>query len=470
MATNSASDRVGDLAVEKCAAQHFGPWMIETQWFTQAVSAVKAGTYKAAAADVVRDAAGSGERLYTNTNGVAVISIAGQITKGDSSFGGASSVRTRNAVRKAVADDRVSSILLQIDSPGGTVAGTGDLAGDVAAANKRKPVYTYYEDLGASAALWIGLQARRVFANPTALIGSIGTVAVVEDSSGAMEKAGIKVHVISTGPYKGAFTDGAPVTDDQLADLQREVESLNEHFLAGVSAGRKMPLEQVRKLATGQCWIAAEAKTLGLIDEVASFDATMQAITKEVTRMNAEQFSAYAAENPESAEVKAIVAKGYKAGTADAHAAEVDRLKAIVAACPGKQQLAIDQFVAGHDADSAKATAAAIDAALTDSSAKLAEANARAEAALKEVEKVKALAGSVTPVAGAASQPAAGEKPARPDGSDHKALAGWEWDNEPEKRGSFSSKERYVGFRAAVLSGRLRVNTPASAAPATATK
>jgi hypothetical protein len=187
----------------------------------------------------------------------------------------------------------------------------------------------------------------------------------------------------------------------------------------------------------------------------------MQAITKEVTRMNAEQFSAYAAENPESAEVKAIVAKGYKAGIADAHASEVDRMKAIDAACPGKNRLAIDQFLAGHDADGAKATASAIDAALTESNAKLAEANARADAAMKEVEKTKALVGTVKPVAGEASAPAGGEKSPKPtDANDHKAIAGWEWDNEPEKRGSFSSKERYVGFRAAVLSGQLRVNTP----------
>jgi ClpP class serine protease len=74
------------------------------------------------------------------------------------------------------------------------------------------------------------------------------------------EKNGIKVHVISTGPFKGAFTDGAPVTDDQLKDLREDVEALNEFFLAGVSRGRKMNIEQVRELATGQIWIADEAQ------------------------------------------------------------------------------------------------------------------------------------------------------------------------------------------------------------------
>src|SRR5438132_10158606 len=88
-----------DDAQRKCAAQHFGPWMIEPEWFAQAVSAVKAGTFKA---ETVRDAS-TDEKLYeVSGDGIANISIAGQITKGDSSFGGASSVRVRNAIRKAV--------------------------------------------------------------------------------------------------------------------------------------------------------------------------------------------------------------------------------------------------------------------------------------------------------------------------------------------------------------------------------
>ena len=111
------------------------------------------------------------------------------------------------------------------------------------------------------------------------MIGSIGTVAVVQDMSGMAEAAGIKVHVISTGPYKGVGVPGAPVTDEQLAYLQDTVDSLNEHFLMGIRDGRNMPLGQVRKLADGRMHLAAEAKKLGLIDAVQTLDEMVAGLT-----------------------------------------------------------------------------------------------------------------------------------------------------------------------------------------------
>lgn len=453
---------------QKCAAQHFGPWMVEPTWFAQAVSAVKAGTFKA---ETVRDTA-TGEKLYeTTAQGIATISIAGQITKGDSSYGGASSVRVRNAIRKAVNDDRVSAIVLQIDSPGGTVSGTGDLASDVAAADKRKPVYTYFEDLGCSAAYWIGCQAREVFANPTAMIGSIGTVAVVEDTSGAYDKAGIKVHVISTGPYKGAFVDGAPVTDDQLKDLQREVDDLNQHFLTGVATGRRMKIERVRQLADGRVWIAAEAKTLGLIDEVASFDAAMTAITNEVSKMNADTFRQYAAEHPDSAEVKDLIAKGYKTGVAEATAEARKELKAMLDACPARQQLAVESFLAGRDIDTTKAMASAADAAAEAKDVEIAKLKAQLAKAEFNAGSQGAVGTGGAASAAAANANSGGNGAGKPELADDgrgnptlesaKAVAGWEWDNNQQTPAGMASKEKYVNLRCRVLTGQIRISSPA---------
>ncbi len=304
-----------DEKVQRCAAQHFGPWMIDTQWFAQAVASVKAGTFKAE----VPAAPTGGDCGYEIVgDGVAVVSMFGQITKEDSSFGGVNSVRTRKAVRDASDDPGVKAILLYIDSPGGTVAGTGDLALDVAAIDNAytatnggqgKPVYTYFEDLGASAAYWVGCQARYCFANPTAEVGSIGTMTYVEDTSGAYEKAGIKVTLIATGPLKGQWIDGNPVSDDYIKAMRTEINNLNDHFLAGVVAGRGLTTQQLEAATTGGCFIASEAVKLGLIDEVASLDAAMRAITKEISTMNADQFQTYMAEHPEA--VQDVYDKGY---------------------------------------------------------------------------------------------------------------------------------------------------------------
>lgn len=262
-----------------CAAQHFGPWMIEPYWFAQAVAAVNSGAMVPdVEAALQADAEEAGYDL--DDAGVAAIALHGQMTKGSSSFGGASTVRIRQSIRRAVRDESVKGILLHIDSPGGAVAGTAELADDVARANETKPVYAYIEDLGASAAYYVASQARRISANPAGMIGSIGTVAVLEDTSGAAEQAGVKVHVISTGVYKAAGVPGTEITDEQLEYAQGLVDEHNGLFMQAIKHGRNMSIGEVRKLADGRMHMAADAKELNLIDAVESLDETVDRLRK----------------------------------------------------------------------------------------------------------------------------------------------------------------------------------------------
>lgn len=260
----------------KCAAQHFGRWMIEPEWLIRAVRAVQAGTFAASEFD-----AETPEYGYTvSPDGVAVIAINGQMVKGDSSFGGTSSIRTQRLVRQAAQDDAVGAIMLYIDSPGGTVAGTEDLVDEVGAARNAKPVHAYVSDLGASAAYWVASQADYISANSLAEIGSIGVFAIVEDTSKAYDAAGVKVHVVSTGELKGAFADGVEITQPQIDHLQSIVDGINTVFLRSVADGRKMNLRDVKAVADGRTMLAADAKTVGLIDRVESFDDAMARIAK----------------------------------------------------------------------------------------------------------------------------------------------------------------------------------------------
>lgn len=262
----------------ECFAAHMGLYCCEPLWMRQAVAAVKAGRHPVPRAAVEGRAS---RRLQLSGDGIAVLSLAGPMFKGRSKFSDANTLELRQAVREAAQSEDVKGLLLVVDSPGGTVAGTADLADEVRAAAGRKPVHAYIEDLGASAAFWVSSQASRVTANATAEVGSIGTVAVVEDTSGAAELAGVVVHVISTGPYKGAFTDGAPVSEEHLADLQRRVNALNGHFLDAVSRGRKMPRDQVQKLADGRMHIAADAQRLGLIDGIGTLEDAVASLREE---------------------------------------------------------------------------------------------------------------------------------------------------------------------------------------------
>ena len=216
------------------------------------------------------------------SDGVAVIDIQGQMSKFGSSLSDSiATLEIREQICRAAQNDRVSAILLRIDSPGGEMAGTKDLADDVALAAAKKRLWAYIEDSAVGMAYWVASQAEKVFCNPTALVGSIGTFDVLRDSSKAAENKGIKVHVIRAGKFKGAGTPGTIVTDEHLAQRQGLIDSLNKHFLTGVARGRKMPLSQVRQLADGRAHVGAAAHRLGLVDGIKTFDQVLQEISSK---------------------------------------------------------------------------------------------------------------------------------------------------------------------------------------------
>jgi protease-4 len=215
-------------------------------------------------------------RPYAMEAHTALIPIAGPISKGDSKFGGTSTLRTRAALRQAARDPEVHSIVLQVYSPGGHVDGVQDLADDVWRVRQQKPVVAHIEDLGASAAYWVASQANRITANATADVGSIGTMAVLEDSSKRLERLGITVHVVSTGPYKGVGVEGTAISPEALAYVQARVNAINQHFLASIQRGRRFREEAVALVSDGRVHQAAIAQRLGLLDAVQSLDATLE--------------------------------------------------------------------------------------------------------------------------------------------------------------------------------------------------
>lgn len=222
--------------------------------------------------------------MAVNSDGVASIDVIGPIQKEASSLGGTSSVMLRRAVSQAASNDTITSIMLRIDSPGGMTAGTHELAMAVADAAKKKPVYAFIDDLGASAAYWVASQASKVLVNPTGKVGSIGTYMAVADYSGAAEKEGVKVHLIKAGEFKGAGTPGTEITDAQLAEWQRLCNEINAFFVAGVQTGRNMSAKQVQELADGRVHVGQKAVDLGLADGVASYEEALIQLSQAATK------------------------------------------------------------------------------------------------------------------------------------------------------------------------------------------
>lgn len=265
-----------------CFSNHMGPWAIEPGFLSRALSAIRDGTWKPQAFQEGTEPRRPDRPSFEVVGkGIALISIAGVMQKGWSKFGGTSTLEVRRQVREAVASAEIRGILLRVESPGGGIAGTMELAEDVRAAAKEKPVHVFVDDMGASAALWATAHAGRITGNRLAQVGSIGVFAVLEDTSKAAELAGVKVHVIRSGPLKGADAPGTPVTDELLGQAQTIVDRVAAEFFATLKRGRRMSDAALAKVTTGEIWLGEEAVALKLLDGIGTLHEAVAGVDVE---------------------------------------------------------------------------------------------------------------------------------------------------------------------------------------------
>jgi len=208
----------------------------------------------------------SSNPLLSVEDGIATISIEGPILRKPGLFarvimGATDSEEIGAAIREANDRTDIKAVMLNIDSPGGTVAGTPELANAVASLNEQKPVYAFSSGLMASAAYWIASQARAIYATPSAQVGSIGVVQAVVDDSAALDKEGIKVEVFSVGKYKAMGAPGNPLTNDQRELIQSNLAEIAGEFHAAVLAkGRAIPPDAME----GQTFSGRQAQRYNL--------------------------------------------------------------------------------------------------------------------------------------------------------------------------------------------------------------
>ncbi len=262
--------------------QYSGVWAMHDPAFSAMIAQVERMDVAAHVRARIDDGIESNRNPTTIVDGIAIIDIVGTMTKFGSSLSDTpGSVTLRKAVRDAAADDSIRGILLRFDSGGGSVSGTDDLAQEVARALTVKPVVSYIEDMCASAAYYVASQAGRVVANESAIIGGIGTFMAIRDFSALFDEAGVKVNVVKFGEFKGAGEEGTPITDTQLAEFQRTVDSFGGLFVAAVARGRKMSETKSKALADGRVHVGVEAIPLGLIDAVETIDDAMATLIAE---------------------------------------------------------------------------------------------------------------------------------------------------------------------------------------------
>lgn len=221
---------------------------------------------------------------YQVINGTAVIPIQGVIAKKMNLFtqisGGVSTQLVGRDIKEALADDSIKSIVLDIDSPGGTVDGTQELADIVFAGREKKPIVAYSDGMVASAAYWIGSAADKMYiSGDTIDIGSIGVVTSHVDYSEYEKKIGIKTTEIYAGKYKRIASDTKPLSKEGKQYIQDQVDYLYSIFVDHVAKHRGVSSEIVLKdMADGKIFIGQQAITAGLVDGVSTIDRIINTV------------------------------------------------------------------------------------------------------------------------------------------------------------------------------------------------
>jgi len=202
------------------------------------------------------------------------------------SSSGTSSEALLLQLRALVADPNVGAIILDIDSPGGSVFGITELADAVYAAREVKPVVAVANSMAASAAYWVGSQASELVVTPSGEVGSIGVFGVHVDRSKELEQEGLKVTYVFAGRHKIEGNPYEPLADEAREYEQSRVDEIYADFTKSVARGRGVSQAKARgeEFGEGRMIGARRAVEVGLADRVDTLQATIERLAKKLER------------------------------------------------------------------------------------------------------------------------------------------------------------------------------------------
>lgn len=190
--------------------------------------------------------------------------------------GGTSLQAFARAFRQAMSDGSVGSIVLDVDSPGGSVYGVEEMAAEIMAARGVKRVVAAVNPSAGSAAYWIASAAEEIIITPSGDCGSVGVYALHEDHGGAMEKAGVKVEFIQAGDFKTEGNPYAPLSEEGRAYIQGQINACYASFVKGVAKGRGVSVAEVAKeFGQGRMVMAREAVARKMADRLGTLEETV---------------------------------------------------------------------------------------------------------------------------------------------------------------------------------------------------
>ena len=214
--------------------------------------------------------------------GIAVLPLYGVVTqRGNmvddiSGPGSTSTQQFTSVLRQMLTDDTVGQILIDIDSPGGSVYGVSELASEIVKARAQKPVIAVANSLAASAAYWIGCSASEFYVTPGGEVGSIGVWQAHFDYSKALEEEGVKPTLISAGKFKVEGNPYVPLDEQARAFMQSRVDDYYNAFVEAVAVGRGVSISDVRDgMGEGRVLGPDAALAMNMVDGISTFDEVL---------------------------------------------------------------------------------------------------------------------------------------------------------------------------------------------------
>lgn len=258
------------------------PWMMEPKALKMMLEILEAHLQGTMTSDQIRvrleDIGAHGDGLTGRHGSVGVLPLYGPIfPRADlmTEMSGATSIEQfQNDFRAMMADDGIKSIVMDIDSPGGSASMIPEMMAELRDARQYKPIYAIANTAANSAAYGLASSASKVFASPSAQVGAVGTYLVHDDESRKRDREGVDQTVIKAGRFKAMHLES--LTPESREQLQDFVDQMNDQFIEGIAAGRNTTVEKVREnYGEGAVLTPLKAAEVGMIDGIATFDSIM---------------------------------------------------------------------------------------------------------------------------------------------------------------------------------------------------
>lgn len=253
------------------------------------ITSIKAGAWDDDDNDREDFTAQARDMGYDVVAGIAIIPIQGTLVQKLGTLRPYSGMTGYDGIRQsfltAIDDPDVTGICLDIDSPGGEVAGCFDLADEIYQARGQKPIHAILSENAYSAAYALASAADRITVPRTGGVGSIGVIVMHVDWSQRIKADGFQVTIITYGDRKAESNPYNPLSEEAAAAIQKEVDTVGMMFVSTVARNRGVPEKEIRDTQAA-CFMAADGVALGLADEVLTPDAAFRNLLTTVEKSN----------------------------------------------------------------------------------------------------------------------------------------------------------------------------------------